>query len=199
MQPNTLTKISRWREILSSCDQFGYLTTSQIQRLHNLGSRRNVSRILNDMGGLLSSFRESETVWYLSAKGRKEIGSENVRKRTLHVQHSIMRNEVYIAYRPDLWKPEYSLKWDGNELVADAIFRKNGAYTFLEIDLTQSIAANERKIAAYRELRDSGKWQAKYGVFPTLMVLTSSDYRKQKLRSLVGDLKSEVLIFSDIT
>lgn len=198
MQPNTLTKISRWREILSSCDQFGYLTTGQILRLHNLGSRRNATRILNDMGDLLSSFREGETVWYLSAKGRREIGSETVRKRTLHVQHSIMRNEVYISQRPDLWKPEYSVKWDGKELIADAIYRKAGAYTFVEIDLTQSMAANGRKIAAYLALRVSGKWQAKYGVFPTVVFVTSSEHRRSKIRSLMGDLKGEVMVFNDL-
>uniref|UniRef100_UPI0013598F89 replication-relaxation family protein n=1 Tax=Paenibacillus sp. USDA918EY TaxID=2689575 RepID=UPI0013598F89 len=179
-------KLTRWTEILSSLDSFGFLTTSQIQRLHNLGGRRNTTRILTDMGELLSSFREGETVYYLSAKGRREIGSQKVRRRTQLVQHTLMRNEVYIVRRPEIWKPEYSVKWGGKELIADAIYRKGGAYTFVEIDLTQSMAANERKVAAYRELQDTGKWQAKYGDFPTLLFVTTSDYRRNKLKGIAG-------------
>lgn len=191
-------KLTRWTEILSSLDSFGFLTTSQIQRLHNLGGRRNTTRILADMGELLSSFREGETVYYLSAKGRREIGSQKVRRRTQLVQHTLLRNEVYIARRPEIWKPEYSVKWGGKELIADAIYRKGGAYTFVEIDLTQSMAANERKVAAYRELQDTGKWQAKYGDFPTLLFVTTSDYRRNKLKGIAGELKAEIITFSDL-
>lgn len=183
---------------MQSCDTLGFLTTSQIQRLHALSGRRNTLRVLNDMGDYLNSFHEGELVWYLSAKGRKEIGSETVRKRTPLVQHTVIRNEVCVTYRPELFKTEYSVKWDGKELVADAIMRKNGVYTFIEIDLTQSFGANERKMAAYRELRDSGKWTVKYGAFPTLLFVTMSEHRRQKLRAIVGDLKSEILTFNDL-
>jgi hypothetical protein len=183
---------------MQSCDTLGFLTTSQIQRLHSLSGRRNTLRILGDMGDFLNSFHEGELIWYLSARGRKEIGSETIRKRTPLVQHSVMRNEVYITYRPDVFKQEYPVKWDGKELVADAIMRKNGVYTFVEIDLTQSFGANERKISAYRELRDSNRWQQKYGPFPTLLFVTMTDYRRQKLRAIMGDMKAEVLTVDDI-
>ncbi|MGG1600972.1 replication-relaxation family protein [Paenibacillus naphthalenovorans] len=185
---------------MQSCNTLGFLTTSQIQRLHSLSGRRNALRILNAIQdeGYLNNFHEGELVWYLSAKGRREIGSEIVRKRSPLVQHTIMRNEVYVTYQPDVFKAEYPVRWDGRELVADAIFRKNGVYTFLEIDITQSMTANEKKIVAYRELRESGKWQAKYGAFPTVMFVTTSEHRRQKLRGLCGDLKAEVMTFNDI-
>ncbi|MED5015933.1 replication-relaxation family protein [Paenibacillus chibensis] len=191
-------KLTRWTEILSSLDSFGFLSTSQIQRLHNLGGRRNTTRILTDMGELLSSFREGETVYYLSAKGRREIGSQKARRRTQLVQHTLMRNEVYIAQRPEIWKPEYSVKWEGKEIIADAIYRKGGVYTFVEIDLTQSMAANERKVLAYKELRNSGKWQAKYGTFPNVLFVTTTEQRKAKLIAASSDLSIEVITFNDL-
>lgn len=191
-------KLARWTEILSSCDQFGFLTTSQIQRLHNLGGRRNTTRILNDMGDLLSSFRAGETVYYLSAKGRRQIGSQNVRRRTQTAQHTIMRNQIIIAKRPEYWRPEYSVKWDGKQIVADALFRKDGAFTFVEVDLTQSMAANERKIAAYRELRDTGRWQARYGEFPAILYVTTTEHRRTRLMAALSGMKAEVLIFNDL-
>ncbi|WP_339192030.1 replication-relaxation family protein [Paenibacillus sp. FSL E2-0230] len=194
----TQAKVSRWIEILSSCDRFGYLTTSQIQRLHNLGGRRNTTRILNDMGELLSSFREGETVWYLSAKGRKEIGSQTQRRRTLHVQHVIIRNEVYIAYRPEQWREEYTVKWDGKSIVADALYGKPGGFTFLEVDVTQSMAQNERKIALYREIRDSGRWQAKNGAFPEILYVTVSDFRRKRLAALLEGMKARVLTVDEL-
>jgi hypothetical protein len=183
---------------MQSCDLLGFLTTSQIQRLHSLSGRRNTLRIINDMGDYLNSFHEGELVWYLSAKGRKEIGSETVRKRTPLVQHTVLRNEVYVAYRPDIFKPEYSVKWDGNEIIADAIYRKNGVYTLLEIDLQQSVGANERKITQYKELRDSGKWTQKYGAFPSILFVTTSEHRRTRLRALLDGMKAEVLTFSDV-
>jgi hypothetical protein len=183
---------------MQSCDQLGFLSTSQIQRLHNLSGRRNTLRILNAMGDYLNSFHDGELVWYLSAKGRKEIGSETVHRRTPLVHHTIMRNEVYVTYRPDLWKAEYPIKYVGKEIVADAIMRKNDAYVFVEIDLTQSMAANERKLAAYRDLRSTNRWQQKYGPFPTLLFVTASEHRRQKLRGIMGDMKAEVLTFNDL-
>ncbi|WP_161487818.1 hypothetical protein [Paenibacillus glacialis] len=72
------------------------------------------------MGEYLSSFREGELVYYLYAKGRKEIGSDVVRRRTQLIGHTLMRNEVYISFQPEQWREEYTLKWDNKAIVADA-------------------------------------------------------------------------------
>lgn len=194
----TQIKLNRWTEILSSFDNFGFLTTSQVQRLHNLGGIRNTLRILTDMKEYLHSYREGETVWYLNASGRRTIGSETVRKRNQATRHVIMRNEVYIARRPELWRPEYAVKWDGKEIVCDALYRTGKDYTFVEVDLTQAMAANERKIATYKELRDSGRWQARYGDFPTVLFVTTSDHRRKRLIAAAGDLKAEIITFDDL-
>ncbi|OMF59157.1 hypothetical protein BK138_08475 [Paenibacillus rhizosphaerae] len=184
--------------MLSSFDSFGFLTTSQVQRLHNLGGIRNTLRILTDMKEYLHSFREGETVWYLNAAGRRTIGSETIRKRNQTTRHVIMRNEVYIAKRPELWRPEYAIKWDGKEIVCDALFRTGKEYTFVEIDLTQTMKANEGKIAAYRALRETGKWQARYGEFPRLLFVTSTNYRKERITRAVGDLVTDVVTLIDL-
>ncbi|RLM59986.1 hypothetical protein DVK08_19855, partial [Halorubrum sp. Atlit-9R] len=134
------TKLTRWIQILTTLDSHGFMTTSQLQRLHNLGGRRNANRILNDMNDLLSSFQLEEKVYYLSAKGRKEIGSTTVRRRTLHTQHSLLRNEVYLSYRPDYWRVEFPIKWADKSVIPDAIFKRDGQFVFLEVDHTQSMA-----------------------------------------------------------
>ncbi|MEC0266715.1 replication-relaxation family protein [Paenibacillus anseongense] len=191
-------KILRWTEILTSIDNLGFLTTSQIQRLHDLGGRRNTTRILNDMSEFLCSFREHETVYYLSAKGRKELGSQKLRRRTIHTQHTLMRNDVYIAYKPDYWRVETPLKWADKSIIPDAVFKNNNSYVFLEVDHTQSIAANERKIELYKELRDSGGFQRKYGAFPMIMYVTVNEHRQKRLRGLLDGFKAEVLLVNDI-
>lgn len=192
------TKVTRWIQILESLDSHGFMTTSQLQRLHGLSGRRNTSRILNDMNDLLSSFQLDEKVYYLSAKGRKEIGSTNVRRRTLHTQHTLLRNEVYLRYRPEYWRLEFPIKWNDKSIVPDAIFKRDGQFVFLEVDHTQSMAQNEKKIAMYRELRESNVFQSKYGHFPTILFVTMSDYRQKQLRALLDGMKAEILTFNDM-
>lgn len=57
---------------------------------------------------------------------------------------------------------------------------------------------NERKIAAYRELRDSGRWQARYGDFPAVLFVTTSDHRRKRLAAALGDMRAEVITFDDL-
>lgn len=147
----TLLKQARWIAILTSLNELGYLGTSQIQRLHDLGGRRNTNRILNDMSGYLSSFQLDEMVYYLSAKGRQEIGSNVVRKRTNLVTHFLLRNEVYIKYRPSYWRAEFPIKFGEKTIIPDAIFKLDAQFVFLEVDNTQSMQANKKKIELYKE------------------------------------------------
>lgn len=191
-------KISRWYQILQSLDSLGFLTTTQIQRLHNLGGRRNTNRILNDMGDYLSSFQLDEKVYYLSAKGRKETGSTTVRRRTLHTQHTLIRNEVYICYRPEYWRPEFPFKWADKCVIPDAIFKRNQQFVFLEVDHTQSMAQNERKVGIYRDLKETQIFQRKHGHFPTILFVTVSEYRQKALRASLEGMNAEVLTVNDI-
>ncbi|MBM7109698.1 hypothetical protein SAM19_03101 [Brevibacillus laterosporus] len=94
------------------------------------------------MDSMLNSFRLEEAVYYLSASGRKSIGSKKVRKKTLTAPHTLLSNEVYIWTRPRLWKQEQAIKWEGKALVPDALYQKNEQYFFLEVDSTQSMTVN---------------------------------------------------------
>lgn len=185
-------------EILSNLDEMAYLTTSQIQKLHHLGGIRNARRILNDMKDYLQCFQLEENVYYLSAKGRKEIGSTKVRSKNLQVQHHVIRNEVFIEYKPDDWKSEFPIKWADKTIIPDAFFRVNKLYLFLEVDFTQSMADNAQKINLYRELKDTGLFQKKYGSFPTLLFVTTTEYRQKKLRDMLEGMQSEILIINDL-
>ncbi|WP_438770084.1 replication-relaxation family protein [Brevibacillus sp. JB24b] len=198
MNTATIKKQSRWTQILLSLDDLGFLTTSQIQRLHGLGSRRNTHRILTDMDGMLNSFRLDESVYYLSASGRKAIGSKKVRRKTLTATHTLLRNEVYIWARPGFWKHEQAIKWQGKTLVPDALYQEREQYFFLEIDLTQSMAVNRQKITLYQELRESGGFQKQFGQFPIIQFVTTTEYRQKQLRGMLNKLKSEVLLHSDL-
>lgn len=190
-------KAVRWTAILSSLDELGFLTTGQIQRLHNLGGRRNTTRILNEMARYLHSFRLDETVYYLNAAGRREIGSKRVRKRTFAVHHTLMRNEVYIAVRPSFWRAEVSIKWPGHEIVPDALYRSD-RLVFLEVDHTQPMTANAKKIEKYRALRETGLFQRQFGEFPVIQYVTTTEYRRKRLRALLDGMKAEVLVFGEL-
>ncbi|MGO4346312.1 replication-relaxation family protein [Paenibacillus sp. MCAF9] len=191
-------KVTRWLQILTSLDSHGFMTTSQLQRLHNLGGRRNTNRILNDMNDLLSSFQLEEKVYYLSAKGRKEIGSTTTRRRTLHTQHTLLRNEVYLHYHPEYWRVEFPIKWADKAIIPDAIFKRDGQFVFLEVDNTQAMTQNEKKIALYRELRETQIFQKKHGLFPTILYVTISEYRKKNIRALLDGMKAEVITYNDL-
>lgn len=150
------------------------------------------------MAEYLCSFREQETVFYLSAKGRKEIGSNVIRRRTLTVQHTLTRTELFIRYNPDFWRVETPIKWSDNTIIPDAVFRHNDTYYFAEIDLTQSMAANERKITLYASLRENGAFERKYGQFPTIIFVTVSEHRRKKLSALLDGFKAKVMTVNDL-
>lgn len=190
-------KAARWTAILSSLDDLGFLTTGQIQRLHNLGGRRNTIRILNEMARYLHSFRLEETVYYLNAAGRREVGSTRARKRTLAVHHTLIRNDVYIAFRPSFWRAEMPIKWPGGEIIPDALYRTD-RLVFLEVDHTQPMTANAKKIEMYRALRETGLFQRKFGEFPVIQYVTTTEYRRKKLRALLDGMKAEVLVIGEL-
>lgn len=193
-------KEKRWTELLLFFDRLDYLTTSQVEALGLTGGRRNTRRILGDMedAKLLTSFTLDEKVYYLAAAGRKLVGSDKVRKKTLHVPHFLLRNDVYLRYRPPIWRPEHTFKWLDESVTCDAFFTLNGAHYFLEVDRTQAMRENAAKVALYRSLRDSGLYQKRHNTFPTLMFVTTSEYRQKALRALLDGMKAEILTVNDV-
>jgi SOS-response transcriptional repressor LexA len=193
---NTI-QMSRQRQmaILSSLNKLDFLTRSQIQRLHNLGSDRNACRVLANMKEYLNSFRLDENVFYLNKKGRELVGSTKKLSRSAQIKHILMRNEFYIYYGcPGVWYIEKEIVINGKTYVKPDVIFKTDRFYFLEVDHTQSMINNKRKINKYVELKQTGAFQQQYGYFPLLLWLTTSKLRKEKLEKHCEEVRLETFV-----
>lgn len=178
-----------------------YLTRSQIQRIHDLKSDRNAQRVLKNMEEYLNVIKDTESIYYLNAKGRELVGCDKVRKRTGNVSHYIMRNYLYIAFRcPSTWRNEIRIRNGSNKnnmitCVADAVFMKGDAHCIVEVDNTQTMKKNQKKVEKYRELRQRGA----FGMLaPHFIWITTTEYRKKELLELHKGLNIQVFTLSDL-
>jgi hypothetical protein len=149
-------------------DKLGYATRKQLQVIHRLGSDRNAQRFLTNMEdeGFIKSNRYEMKVYSLTTKGKNIIGS-NKEVTTNQLEHNLMRNDLYIFYQMPLnWRSEapiqfnvgHTLKENGAlqadiiTIIPDATFQKENKYFFIEVDHTQSLQKNKKKIEKYAEL-----------------------------------------------
>lgn len=175
----------------------GYLSRSQIQRLHRLGSVRNANRVLSDLEPYLNVVKRREYIYTLNAEGRRRIGVSKAQMRVSQVDHHLMRNQLYIALGcPSTWRAEVRLKVaDKVSVIADALYTKDGRYVIVEIDNTQKMAANREKIAKYRKLVEMGVFPKP----PRFIWLTTTEYRRKELARLCEELgEVSALLISDI-
>ena len=64
-----------------------------------------------------------------------------------------MRNDFYIYARcPHEWQNEMKILDGTYTVVCDAYFKKDGKYQILEVDSTQKMIANKKKIDQYKGL-----------------------------------------------
>lgn len=142
---------------------------------------------------LLLNRREHELIWYLSKKGLQQINSNNqVKYVKNNIYHYIMRNQVYVHYRPRKWQTEKSIQFGSSKediIRPDAIMETDKIY-FVEIDHTQSMKINRDKIEKYKQIKGLANF--------TLMFITISEYRQKELRGIIENMKSEVLLYNDI-
>lgn len=177
----------RTEKILLTLKKFDYLSRSQIQRLHNLGSDRNTTRVLSGLSDYLNYFYDGEKVFYLNKEGRLLTGSQKIRKKTLQARHFLMRNELYIALnQPMTWKNEIRIKNIG--IVADAMYRNGSRHVFIEVDYMQKMIRNRAKIRKYGDLR---------GDFE-LIWLTTTEHRRRKLAEMCQGLKIKIYTMEDL-
>lgn len=142
--------------ILQSLKKFDYLTRSQIQTIHRLKSDRNAQRVLKNMSEYLNVDSEGEYIYFLNAKGREAVNSDVIRYRKKSYTHYIMRNQLYIECGyPATWQNEIRIKHPTKpiQVIADAIFQREGKTFIVEIDHTQRMIKNRHKIEKYRQLR----------------------------------------------
>lgn len=158
--------------IQSKLAELTYATSEQLRVINNLGGDRNARRILLDMEkeGYIKSIRLDKKIYYVDTRlQRKEI------------QHTLMRNDMYIKLNmPQDWQKEVPLRKNGEILVIpDAMFKKNNEYHFVEIDNAQNMKTNYEKIKKYKEISKMIFNQYKH--HPTLIFYTTSESRKKKL------------------
>lgn len=170
------------------------MTRRQLQTIHNLKGDRNANRVLNDMGEHLHSFRHGlENVYYLSKTGRERIKCDVIRKKTPQIQHYLLRNQLWIHLKyPSTWRNEVRIKAKDISIVSDAIFKNGKANVFVEVDISQAMAVNKKKIDKYRKIRDLT------GQDFLLVWVTELESRRSKLMELMGDLTGRVFTLNEI-
>jgi hypothetical protein len=188
-----MEKEIRTEQILLSLKKLDYLSRSQIQRLHNLGGKRNANKVLQELSPFLHHFREGENVYYLSREGREYTGTTKIRKKTPLVKHFLMRNDAYIFFqRPATWQTEIKVKnnADGTYVIPDAIFQRQGKHHFLEIDHIQKMIVNRSKVEKYRKMIEKIKF--------CLVWITSTEYRKKQLSELCKGLEVQIYTMEEM-
>ena len=110
-----------------------------------------------------------------------------------------MRNDfyIYMGY-PHEWENEMKVSDGTFEVICDSYFKKDGKYHFLEVDCTQKMSVNKKKIEQYKGLMREGKLTKKLGYFPKLMWLTTTELRRKQLTTLCKGLPYGVYTVSDI-
>lgn len=180
---------------MSSLEILRFATREQLQRLHNLGSDRNALKVLNQMKEYLHVQNHNGlNVYYLNKTGREVIGSEDEVKWTLQAEHHLLRNDLYLHYGcPDDWRAEEQIHFNVQQgltmvdmkIIPDATFTVNGRYHLAEVDRTQSMADNKKKIESYGLL--SPVMHLQFGHHPVIVFYTVTEIRRNKLKELCSD------------
>jgi hypothetical protein len=191
---NIMKKEQRQENILLSLKKLDYLSRSQLQKLHRLGSDRNATRVLKDMSEYISSFRHVENVYYLNKAGRERVRSSKIcRGKTPQITHYLMRNSLYISLGcPVNWRNEIKVKVGEISNVADAHFEDSkGTIHIIEVDHTQKMIENRNKIGKYREIvkLTGRKFHFHW--------ITTTHFRQKQLIELCQGLNANVSLAQD--
>lgn len=199
MLAQAVKKQQREEQIMLSLDNLTYATREQLQIINNLGGERNAQRILQRMekDKLIKAVRYEKKIYYLSNRGKQQIGSSQGELKKVWIQHTLMRNDLYISLgMPDTWKKEWPVKWGENKLIPDASFKRKGKFAFVEIDNQQTMQTNKEKIKLYKDLFKAIFNQ--YSHQPTLIWYTLSDIRKNKLKEACTKAGVKFVIYQSI-
>lgn len=110
-----------------------------------------------------------------------------------------MRNDFYIHMGyPHDWENEIKIADGTFTVVCDSYFKKDGKYHFLEVDSTQKMSVNRKKIEQYKGLMRDGKLAKHVGYFPKLLWLTTTELRRKQLTALCKGLPYAVYTVDDI-
>jgi hypothetical protein len=207
--------MNRVESLLQTIDKLGIVKIKHLQEIHDLKSYRNTCRVINHQlrPYIHESYFQREKVMYLNKKGRELIASEKdelkISQQTIHY---LLRNEVYIHFQcPGDWKNEFPIETNVNghfsgqivfngltlsnkkKIVPDAVFTRNGYQYLIEVDNTQEMRTNKKKIDSYKEIMP----YMKNGI-PILYFFTTTENRKKKLAEWLKGIRHEVMTFHEI-
>mgnify|MGYP001355581591 CR=1 FL=1 len=198
-------KLERQEKILSSLDKLQYATVKQLNRIQNLSSDRNCYRILQEMKKekLVNCIKREMNIYHLTKEGRDLIGSEKELPKARVLDHILMRNDLYIYLgNPQTWKIEQQVEI-GNEIIrADAFYTKQRSqqlqdHYFIEVDHTNPMSENRKKILQYQKLNDAFK--RKNGFEIKVIFYTIGEVRRRHLKTFAeGKVPVEVYTIDDI-
>lgn len=192
----------REERILLSLKRLGYLTRSQLQRMHKLGKTRNTNRILSELDDYVNTFRDNyDTVYYLSKLGREYTQAKRVLRKTQYAMHTVMRNEWFIyTGMPAYWKNEVKIGDAVETRICDTLYKDNDYLIILEVDRYQKMSENRVKAQSYYGMYKRGAITRKFGYFPTVVWLTSTELRRKQLKGICNELglPAEVYTLEDI-
>ena len=194
----------RQEKILLSLNELKFATSEHLRQLHSLGSLRNALKVLNQMKEYLNIRKHNgRNVYYLNNLGREIIGAETEIKWSLTVDHHLLRNDMLLYFKcPHDWKPEQKisfkykngLSYKESTIIPDATFTLHNIFHFLEVDRTQSMSENKKKINQYKLLSPAIEEQFKHK--PILVFYTTTESRKGLLEKLCSDVGLENIIIS---
>lgn len=119
---------------------------------------------------------------------------ENPLQPNNQIQHRIMRNDAYIYFNPTGWISERKFE-KPVAITADAYFKYNDKYHFLEVDHTQGWHKNVDKLERYKQFKECGVFQKQLGYFPVIVWVMKYDSRKEKLLELAREMKLQCKVF----
>lgn len=193
-------KIERHERILSSLDKLQYATVKQLHRLHDLKSDRNCYRILRQLKDdkLVNFIKREMNIYHLTKEGRELIGSEKELPKSRVMDHILMRNDLFIYLGcPPSWTIEQEVEVGKEVIRSDAYFRKNKEHYFVEVDHTQPMKENRKKILSYEKMNAAHRKQFDADI--NLVFYTVSQIRKQKLEQFAkGKVPIQVYSVTDL-
>jgi Replication-relaxation len=184
----------RRESILLSLKKLGFIERDQIQLIHGIGSVRTTQRIMQELKPYVSSFRDEKTIYYLNSEGRKMVDAKKALKKTTTARHYILRNYLYLAFEcPADWKNEVRLKYKDVNVIADAYFKRGETIHIIEVDHTQKMNVNQKKIEKYKKLLEYGAFKGSV----MLTWITTTEYRRQRLTEMCKGLNVQVFTALD--
>ncbi|MFB5555311.1 replication-relaxation family protein [Bacillus cytotoxicus] len=192
MHIQTHIKINRQMAILATIRKLQFATRRHLMCVHDMGGIRNANRIMADMKQYVSkTMYGKEYVYYLNKEGHAMFGNDGKVVSRGKLAHALLRNEAWLClFCPDDWQVETEIRYRKNgekkKIIPDVKFRDEESILHaVEIDRTQKMVVNDRKLKCYEEFTKIYKQKYK-GKVPVIHFFTITKYREQKLEKLAA-------------